>query len=367
VIAIDTSRLVPENGTRTGGIKLSPGFTRRSVVGRVYQNAKRGVLVTGAAARQQDGRGHTGLVGGGEAGRAGSSGAGPRPATSPGRADGHRTLQRRHHQRAGLPQPARVYTVRTMGAYTGGGPDLVWYGAAGDRTKASISSFGILDDYHGALVRDDYGGYLSYDTDLDAVQQCVAHALRYLNDAHAIDPTTQGWAAQVADALREAIHAVNTARARGKTSLHPRLLDRLRATYDAGVAVEISTNLSRRWHKGNHPACNRPAACNAKPTRSGSSPPASTSPPPTTGRRPPRLQDRRQDLRLLAHPDHPPTPLPHPLLPDHRPQPRPPSSRRHHRRPHQQHLDAPNASLINRQRPLTGYPRTALHSTPWTR
>jgi transposase len=146
-----------------------------------------------------------------------------------------------------------VYTVRTMCAYTGGGPDLVWYGAAGDRTKASISSFGILDAFGGVLVRDDYGGYLSYDTDLAAVQQCAAHALRYLDDAHAIDPTTQGWAAQVADALREAIHAVNTARAEGRTSLHPRLLARLRATYDAGVAVGISTNLSRRWHKGNHP------------------------------------------------------------------------------------------------------------------
>ena len=32
-----------------------------------------------------------------------------------------------------------VYTVRTMRAYTGGGADLVWYGAAGNRTKASIS------------------------------------------------------------------------------------------------------------------------------------------------------------------------------------------------------------------------------------
>jgi hypothetical protein len=34
-----------------------------------------------------------------------------------------------------------VYTVRTMRAYTGGGPDLVWYGAAGDRTKTSINAF----------------------------------------------------------------------------------------------------------------------------------------------------------------------------------------------------------------------------------
>ena len=71
-----------------------------------------------------------------------------------------------------------VYTVRTMRAYTGGGPDLVWYGAAGDRTKVSISAFGILDDFRGVLVRDDYGGYTSYDDDLAGVQQCPSHVLR---------------------------------------------------------------------------------------------------------------------------------------------------------------------------------------------
>jgi transposase len=72
------------------------------------------------------------------------------------------------------PNP-HVYTVRTMRAHTRSGPDLVWYGAAGDRTKASISGFGILDDYRGVLVRDDYGGYTSYDDDLAGVQQCLAH------------------------------------------------------------------------------------------------------------------------------------------------------------------------------------------------
>ena len=72
-----------------------------------------------------------------------------------------------------------VYTVRTMRAYTGGGPDLIWYGAAGNRTKAAITGFGILDGYRGVLVRDDYGGYLSYDAGLTGVQQCLAHLYRY--------------------------------------------------------------------------------------------------------------------------------------------------------------------------------------------
>ena len=146
-----------------------------------------------------------------------------------------------------------AYTVRTMNAYTGGGPDLVWYGAAGDRTMASISSFGILDDFRGVLVRDDFGGYVHYDDDLAGVQQCLAHLLRYLDDAHAIDTDAQGWARQVADALRTAIHEVNTARATARTTVDAELLARLRRRYDQGVAVGISTNLSRPWHKGNHP------------------------------------------------------------------------------------------------------------------
>jgi hypothetical protein len=150
------------------------------------------------------------------------------------------------------PNP-HVYTVRTMDAYTGGGADLVWYGAAGDRTMASISAFGILDDYRGVLVRDDYGGYVHYDDDLAGVQQCLAHVLRYLDDAHTIDTDVQAWARQVADALRAAIHEINTARAQGRTGLDTELLGRLRRRYDNGVNVGISTNLSRPWHKGNHP------------------------------------------------------------------------------------------------------------------
>jgi len=146
-----------------------------------------------------------------------------------------------------------VYTVRTMCAYTGGGPDLVWYGAAGDRTKTSISAFGILDAFRGILVRDDFGGYVSYDTDLAGVQQCLSHLLRYLDDAYAIDPIAQAWARQVADVLRKVIHEVNTARSQGRTRLDPDLLTRLRRLYDQGVAFGISTNLSRPWHKGNHP------------------------------------------------------------------------------------------------------------------
>jgi transposase len=147
-----------------------------------------------------------------------------------------------------------VYTVRTMRAYTGGGADLVWYGAAGDRTKTSINAFGIINTFRGVLVRDDYGGYTSYDTDLAGVQQCLAHVLRYLDDAHAIDTDAQAWARQVADALRAAIHEINTTRTDAQaTDPDAELITRLRRRYDQGVAVGISTNLSRPWHNGNHP------------------------------------------------------------------------------------------------------------------
>ena len=146
-----------------------------------------------------------------------------------------------------------VYTMRTMRAYTGGGADLIWYGAAGNRTKVAIAGFGILDGYRGVLVRDDYGGYLSYDAGLAGVQQCLAHLYRYLDDAYATDPVSQVWTRQAGDALREAAAAVRTARAGNRASLGPVLLARLRHSYDQAVAAGISVNLSRRWHKGNHP------------------------------------------------------------------------------------------------------------------
>ena len=143
-----------------------------------------------------------------------------------------------------------VYTVRTMRAYTGDGPDLIWYGAAGNRTKLAITGFGILDGYRGVLVRDDYGGYLSYDAGLAGVQQCLAHLYRYLDDAYATGPVSQVWTRQAGDALRAAAAAVRAAR---QASLDPALLAALRHSYDQAVACGISVNLSRRWHKGNHP------------------------------------------------------------------------------------------------------------------
>jgi transposase len=146
-----------------------------------------------------------------------------------------------------------VYTVRTLRGWTGGGPDLIWYGAAGNRTKAAITGFGILDGFAGVLVRDDYGGYLSYDAGLAGVQQCLAHLYRYLDDAYATGPDSQAWTRQAGDALRAAAAAVRAARDAGQASLGPDLLAPLRHSYDQAVACGISVNLSRPWHKGKHP------------------------------------------------------------------------------------------------------------------
>jgi transposase len=71
--------------------------------------------------------------------------------------------------------------------------------------------------------------------------------------AHATGPASQAWTRQAGDALREAAAAVRAARAGNRASLDPALLAGLRHSYDQAVAFGISVNLSRSWHKGNHP------------------------------------------------------------------------------------------------------------------
>ena len=238
-----------------------------------------------------------------------------------------------------------------MHAYTGGGPDLIWYGAAGNRTKAVITGFGILDGYRGVLVRDDYGGYLSYDAGLAGVQQCLAHLYRYLADVatYAIDPVSQVWTRQAGDALREAAATVRAARAGNRASLSPALLARLRHSYDQAVAFGISVNLSRPWYKGNHPGLILARRLKRKAAQvwlfaSRFDVPATNN---GSENAHPRLQARRENQRLLAHPGKPEAPLPHPLLPHYRPQPRPPLPRRHPRRTQRHPLDATPPSMIN--------------------
>ncbi len=142
--------------------------------------------------------------------------------------------------------------MRTLGSYTGGGADLVWFGAGGTRTKKEITAFGILDNFDGTLVRDDFGGYVSYDDDLEGVQQCLSHMLRHLQGVTDIDPVAQAWSVQAADALRLAIHVFNLARRKG-VALDSDEIAKARKKFDQAVACGISINSSRPWAKGNHP------------------------------------------------------------------------------------------------------------------
>ena len=197
-----------------------------------------------------------------------------------------------------------VYTVRTMRAYTGGGPDLIWYGAAGNRKKPSIAGFGILDGYCGVLVRDDYGGYLSCDAGLAGVQQCLAHLYRYLDDAYAIDPASQVWSRQAGDALREAAAAVRTAPGRPPGQPGPcpagQAAPQLRPGRRGGDLGEPVPAMAQGKTPRTHPrqapqAQSRPGLAIREPLRR----PGHEQ---RIRERRPRLQARREDQRLLAAP-----------------------------------------------------------------
>jgi hypothetical protein len=139
-----------------------------------------------------------------------------------------------------------VVTVRTPD------PRLVWYKEIAARTSQRIAAMGMFNNWHGILVRDDYAGWHQFDETLAGVQQCGAHLIRHLQGVLDLDPEVQQWAGQAQKALRDAAKLVATATATG-TAIDAETLADARWRYDQGVLVGISTNLSRPWHKGNHP------------------------------------------------------------------------------------------------------------------
>ena len=141
-------------------------------------------------------------------------------------------------------------TIRTPDAR------LIWYAAMRSRSGASIAGLGVMEGWHGYLVRDDYAAWHQFDADLAGVQQCCAHLIRHCKGVLELHPQWQAWAGQVRDILREAAAAVETARNNRETRLDPELLAGLRARYDEAVAWGITTNRLRDWHKGNHPGYN---------------------------------------------------------------------------------------------------------------
>jgi hypothetical protein len=140
-----------------------------------------------------------------------------------------------------------VITIRTPGER------LVWLTATSSRSSGAIKAVGVLNDWHGYLVRDDYAGWHQFDDQLAGVGQCGAHLIRHLQGVLDLDPAWQAWAGKVQQILREANTAVGDANTRGEHHLDPTLLAGLRARYDEQVAWGIATNRHRDWHKGNHP------------------------------------------------------------------------------------------------------------------
>jgi hypothetical protein len=138
-------------------------------------------------------------------------------------------------------------TVRTPDAR------LIWYAAMTSRSKTSIADLGVLEGWHGYLVRDDYAGWHQFDPHLAGVQQCAAHIIRHCKGVLELHPDWQKWAARVITVLRTTAKAVDKARATGAEQLDPDLLADLRGRYDKAVDWGITTNRHRDWHKGNHP------------------------------------------------------------------------------------------------------------------
>jgi hypothetical protein len=141
-----------------------------------------------------------------------------------------------------------VVTVRT--------PDerLIWYAATPSRSSEAIKGLGVMDGYHGVLVRDDYAGWAQFDAQLAGVQQCCQHLARHLKGVHALHPDWQHWAEEARQVLGEAHRAVQDAIAAGQISLDPGLLAELRERYDQAVHWGEITNRLRDWDDGkNHP------------------------------------------------------------------------------------------------------------------
>jgi hypothetical protein len=112
-----------------------------------------------------------------------------------------------------------------------------WY-HLGDRSLDTFKDFG-LGDLTGVVVHD---RYQNYDAKVFAGlvhQLCTAHILRDLADAAECYPHAR-WPAQIADALRDLVHAANTARLAGQAGIDEHLRQARLDWIRAGVAVGLS-------------------------------------------------------------------------------------------------------------------------------
>jgi transposase len=153
-------------------------------------------------------------------------------------------------EKAGGADPAgspHVLIVRT--------PDglLEWLTAIASRRKGEVGG-GIPAAFTGILMTDGYPGYQHLLQRLAGIQQCCQHVIRRCRAVAGLGPgSLQSWAEDIITILRDAHKAVEAARARGDTSLDPKVLDDLRERYDKAASHGIIHNRLRDWHDGNHP------------------------------------------------------------------------------------------------------------------
>jgi transposase len=108
----------------------------------------------------------------------------------------------------------------------------------GDRTLDTFKDFG-LGDLSGVVVHDRYQNYDSVAFASLVHQLCTAHILRDLEDARECYPHAY-WPVQIADALRDLIHAANTARDNNHHAINTDLLNTRIDWFRAGVTVGLS-------------------------------------------------------------------------------------------------------------------------------
>jgi transposase len=114
---------------------------------------------------------------------------------------------------------------------------LTWY-HLGARTLASFKEFG-LGELSGVVVHDRYRTYDSAEFAGLVHQLCCAHILRDLADAAETYPDAH-WPVQIVEALRDLIHAANTAREAGADSIARRLRDELVHRFRHGVLLGLA-------------------------------------------------------------------------------------------------------------------------------
>lgn len=115
--------------------------------------------------------------------------------------------------------------------------DYTWY-HLGDRSLATFKDFG-LADLTGVVVHDRYQNYDSAVFGDLVHQLCTSHILRDLADAAECYPAAH-WPVQIAEALRDLIHAANTARDAGHGAIDDALRAELIRRFRHGVLLGLS-------------------------------------------------------------------------------------------------------------------------------